>query len=174
MAEIQLVRQSPKALADSDREVVRRVLFGEIDGLGDSGRRQWRRFINGMLAMEPGEIIEIRTHRERLGWYHRKHMALEARVFDAQERFTEFEAFRVWVKIGAGHCDWFPGPRGGIVPVPRSIRYSKLEQNDMQAFHDAAIAFLRTEHAAKTLWPKLPDQQRYAAIESILSGEFDE
>jgi hypothetical protein len=39
------------------------------------------------MKLEPGEIVEIRTHQERIGWYHRKHMALEQRVFEAQEKF---------------------------------------------------------------------------------------
>ena len=169
MAEILLTRQSGEAPpGDDDKAGARRVLFGFIDGVGETNKKAWRRFINGLLRLEPGEIVEIRTHRERLGWFHRKHMALESKVFDAQERFVEFEQFRTWLKIGAGHVDWLPGPRGAVVPVPRSISYAKMGQDEMDKFHEAAVAFLREPHAAKVLWPKLPESQRELAIEAVL------
>ncbi|PJI54098.1 hypothetical protein CTI14_19645, partial [Methylobacterium radiotolerans] len=48
------------------------------------------------------------------------------------------------------------------IPVPRSISYAKLEQADMEQFHDDAVAFLRTAHAQKTMWPQ-PAAGRAAA-----------
>lgn len=170
MAEITIVRNHQAPVSPADKDTALRVLFGHIDGLGEKGRKQWRRFINGLLKLEPGEMATIQTHRERVGWYHRKHMALESQVFESQERFEEFEAFRVWLKVGAGHCDWVPGPKGAVVPIPRSISYSKLGQDEMEAFHDAAIAFLRTEHAQKVLWPHQPAAMRSEALEELLAS----
>jgi hypothetical protein len=173
VSEIQLVRQ-PVQIPEQDREAARRVMFGVVDGLGAKGRKAWRRFWNGLLKLEPGEIVEIRTHKERLGWYHRKHMALESRLFEAQERFESFEQFRNWIKIGAGFCDWVPGPKGAVVPIPRSIAYSKLEQGDMEQFHDDVIGFLRSPHAIKVLWPKADQNTALQAVEGLLEefGEF--
>lgn len=173
MAEITLVRQHDQALTEDEKAIARRVIFGYVDGLGDRGRRQWRRLWSGLLRLEPGEMVEIRTHQQRLGWYHRKHMALEARVFEAQERFDVFDGFRDWLKVGAGFCDWYPGPKGGVFPVPRSISYSKLEQTDMEQFHADAVAFLRSDHAGKTLWRHLGQPARIAMIEGLLA-EFNE
>lgn len=170
MADITLVRQHDTVIPEADREAARRVLFGAIDGLGEKGKRQWRRFVSSLFGMAPGEMVEIRTHRERLGWYHRKHMALESKVFEAQERFESFEQFRNWVKLGAGHCDWVPGPKGAVVPLPKSISYAKLEQADMEAFHAAAVEFLRTPHAIKTLWPKAAAHVRELAVEEVLTA----
>jgi hypothetical protein len=171
--EILLSRQEGPPPSDDDKAAVRRVIFGIIHGLGDTNRKAWARFWNGVLRLEPGEVVEIRTHRERIGWYHRKHMAMEQRIFDEQERFEHFEQFRNWIKIGAGHVDWVPGPRGAVVPIPRSISYAKMDQGEMEAFHDAAVAFLREPHAAKVLWPKLPAQRREGAIEALLAS-FEE
>jgi len=173
MAEITLVRQQAAEIPEAEREIARRVLFGAIDGLGDRGRKQWRRFIGGLFKLEPGEMVEIRTHRERLGWYHRKHMALESRVFEAQEKFEDFETFRTWMKVGSGFVTWHAGPKGGVIPVPKSISYAKLEQGEMEQVHADIIAFLRTDHAAKTLWPKMAPALRANAIELVLA-EFDE
>lgn len=173
MSEITLVRQSSAPLSDTDRETVRRVLFGTIDGLGDRGRKQWRRLVNSWLRLEPGEMATIRTHKERLGWFHRKHMALESRLYEAQERFEDFETFRTWLKVGSGFVTWHAGPKGGVIPVPRSISYAKLEQGEMEQVHADMVSFLRTEHAAAYLWPKLPKDRRLDAIELLLT-EFGE
>lgn len=169
MADITLVKQ-PGQIPEADREAARRVLFGIVDGLGERGRRQWRRFVNGLMRLEPGEMVEIRTHRERIGWYHRKHMVLEVQVFEAQERFEQFKAFRDWLKIGAGHCEWVPGPKGAVVPIPKSIAYSELGQDEMEEFHTNAIAFLRSPHALKVMWPKASPEQREGGMETLLDS----
>lgn len=171
MPEIVLVRQEDVEITDAERDAARKVMFGFVDGLGERGRKQWRRLWSNLLRLEPGEMMEIRTKQPRVGVYHRKHMLLETRVFEAQERFENFEkGFRDWLKVGAGHCDWYPGPKGGVFPVPRSISYDSLEQGAMEEFHDNAVAFLRTEHACKTLWPGLSVAQRIEMIETILGG----
>lgn len=168
MSEITLVRMPTAEIAQPDREAARRVLFGAVDGLGEKGKKQWRRFVNGLFSLEPGEMVEIVTHKERSGPFHRYHMALEQRVFEAQERIADFPQFRLWLKLGAGHVDWMPGPKGGVFPVPKSISYAKLEDHEMRDFHEAAVAFLRTGHAQRYLWPALPPQQADAAIEAVL------
>ena len=174
MAEIILVRQQSAEIPEADKEAARNVLFGVVDGLGEKGRKSWRRFINGLLRLEPGEMIEIRTNKKRSGPFHRRHMLMEQRVFESQERFDNFDrGFRDWLKIGAGHCDWFPGPRGGVFPVPKSISYDKMEDDEMRAFHDAAVDFLRTDYAQKALWRHLNTTQRMEMVEAILS-EFGE
>jgi hypothetical protein len=170
VAEITLVRQNPVEISESDRIIARAVIFGVVDGLGERGRRQWRRFWNRLLKLEPGEMVEIKTHQARIGWYHRKHMKLEQTLFEAQDRFESFEAFRTWLKVGSGFVEWFPGPKGGVIPVPKSISYAKLEQAEMEQFHADAVEFLRTPHACKTLWRHLTPIARIEMLESVLRG----
>lgn len=173
MSEITLVRQHPTLIPEADKDAARRVLFGMVDGLGEKGRKSWRRFINGLMRLEPGEMVEIRTHKDRIGWYHRKHMALEQTVFEHQEKFEEFESFRTWLKVGSGYVDWHPGPKGGVIPVPRSLSYAKLEQGEMESVHEEMVKFLRTEHAGRTLWKHLTPAARIEMVEGILAG-FEE
>lgn len=174
MTDIVLVKQDRVPISDADKEVVRRVLFGSIDGLSPEHKKSWRRIWNWFLnKAEPGEMLEVKTHRERLGWYHRKHMALEQAVFQSQERFVNFRMFRDWLKVGAGHVEWCPGAKGGVFPIPLSISYAKLEQDEMERFHNAAIEFLRTEHAQKFLWKHMNPLQRDQAM-NLLLGSFDE
>jgi hypothetical protein len=170
MSAITLVRQNPVEVSEADKATARSVLFGIIDGLGEGGKKAWRRFFNRLMKLEPGEMVSIVTHQERLGWYHKKHMALEQMVFEHQERFENFKGFRDWLKVGAGHCDWYPGPKGGIFPVPKTISYAKIEQGEMETFHGNIVDFLRTEHAQKTLWKHLSTTARMDMVESILAG----
>ena len=99
-------------------------------------------------------------------------MAIEQAVFDGQERFQQFDQFRNWLKIGAGHVDWVPGAKGGIVPLPKSISYAELEESDMREFHANVLAFLRGPHAAPYLWRHLSADRAAEMMETILSG-FD-
>lgn len=169
MADITLVKQHPIEIPEADRDAARRVLFGIVDGLGDRGKKQWRRFVNSLLQLEPGEMVDIKTHKARSGPFHRRHMLIETRLFEAQERFEHFEQFRNWLKVGSGFCDWVPGGRGAVMPVPRSIAFDKLEEGEMREVHDNMVAFVRTDYAAKTLWKHLTPTQRTEMVESILA-----
>jgi hypothetical protein len=169
VSDITLVRQQPVEISDAEKEAARRVLFGIVDGLGEHGKKQWRRFVNGLLRLEPGEMVDIKTRKARSGKFHRRHMVIETRVFEHQEKFEHFEQFRNWLKVGAGFCDWIPGPRGAVIPVPRSIAFDKLEEDDMRQVHDDMVAFLRTERAGGVLWPHLKPPARTEMVELLLS-----
>ena len=121
MADIVLVRQQPIVVPEEKRLAAREVFTGIVDGLGEQNRGRWRRFLSSLMRLEPGEMIEVHTNQRRLGWYHRKHMALEQAIFESQDRFEEFESFRTWLKVGSGFVDWFPGPKGGVIPVPGTL-----------------------------------------------------
>lgn len=170
MTDITLVKQNPVDIPETDKDAARRVLFGIVDGLGDRGRKQWRRFINGLMRLEPGEMVEIKTHKARSGPFHRRHMAIETALFESQEKFDQFEQFRNWLKVGAGFCDWIPGPKGAVIPVPKSIAFDKLEDDEMRQVHEDMVAFVRSEHAGKTLWRHLSPVARGEMVESILRG----
>jgi len=120
--------------------------------------------------MEHGEVVEVGTRVPRSGPFHRFHMAMEQAVFDAQERFTSFEQFRNWTKIGAGFVTWCPGAKGGIVPLPKSISYAELEEQEMREFHDSMLAFLRGPHAAPFLWKHLDPAEAAEMMDAVLRG----
>lgn len=170
MADITIVRQDQRDFSEADKETARRVIFGMVDGLGERGRRQWRGLWRRILDLEPGEMMDIKTNQMRLGWYHRRHFALEQAVFESQEKFGDFEQFRNWLKIGAGFVDWVAGPKGAIVPLPRSLSYAKLDQADMEQFHRDAVDFLRTATAGKVLWKHLRMDAQIEMIETILAN----
>lgn len=155
-----------------DMEAAGQFLFGAIDGFTREDRRAWRSFWKRVKNMEPGELARIEAVMPRSGPYHRRHMAIEQAVFDGQERFANFEQFRYWLKVGAGWVDWCAGPRGGVVPVPKSISYAKADQEEFTRYHEAVVDFLRGPHAAKFLWRHL-GESAHEMIDRILT-EFEE
>lgn len=170
MSEVTLVKQLPLDLTEAESAAMRKVLFEAIGGLNAQDKSAWNRFWAGIRRAEVGQIFAIETWFPRHGKFHRLHMRMEAAVFDAQERIATFDQFRVWLKIGAGFVDWLPGPKGGVVPIPRSISYRKADEETFQQFHADAIAFLRTPYAQKTLWPRLTYAQRAEMLEIAIAG----
>lgn len=172
MSRITMVRTDQPIPAEKDLGSVRSFLFGVVDGAGKDDRSAWQRFWSKVKRLEPGEVFDFEIIFPRLGAYHRRHMAIEQAVFDAQDRFSDFEMFRDWLKIGSAWVVWVPGPKGGIVPLPRSISYRKADQADFEKYHRQVMNFLRGEHAAPYLWRHLGDKS-HDMIEAILEG-FDE
>jgi hypothetical protein len=169
MTEIVLAKRTDTAPTKEQAEVLRAYLFDVIDGLSESDQASWRRFWNWIIKSGSGEIFSIQTWTPRNGKFHRLHMLTESRVFKGQERIKSFDQFRSWLKIGAGFVDWMAGPKGGVVPVPRSLSYSKADEDVMRQFHVDALAFLRTSHAQRYLWPHLPADKAEEMIETILA-----
>lgn len=169
------IMRTDKAMPVLDRvlDAIRDFLFGVVDGFTNDDKRAWRRLWKRIKAMEAGEMLRIDVVQPRLGWYHRKHMALEQQVFDSQERFANFEQFRIWLKVGAGWVDWAAGPKGGVVPIPKSVSYSSADQDEFERFHLEVVAFLRGPHAAMFLWKHLGEAGAAEMMQTILEG-FDE
>jgi len=173
MSEIVLTKRNEFSLSDAQSVLLRETLFGMIDGLSDADQKSWRRFWNWIVKARCGEIFSIETWAPRHAAFHKRHMVLETYVFRSQERIKSFEQFRTWLKVGSGFVDWMAGPKGGVVPIPRSISYKKCDEDLMRQFHVDAIAFLREPHAQKYLWPHLTPQMAEAMLESVME-EFDE
>lgn len=154
MSRVTILRTGDSFPPESILEHIRRFLFGLFDGWSREDKRGWRKIWKRLCSLEPGEFAVIEFIIPRSSPYHRRHMAIEAAVFDAQERFQDFEQFRIWLKVGAGWVEWCAGPKGGVVPIPKSISYAKADQHEFETFHGKLIEFLRGEHAALFLWGK--------------------
>lgn len=167
-------QMSLAGMPEPDRRVVRHVLLDAIQGLNEQHQSRWRRWVNRLLRAEPGEVFGFVNLASRLGPYHRMHMKFEQTLFDRQEKWPHLKGMRDWLKIGAGWCDWAPGPRGGIVPVPRSLDYESCSDDEMREVHEAMLAFLRTPHAQRYLWPHLPAPKRAEMLETVLTRPDEE
>lgn len=167
-------RASLAGMPEPQRATVRHVLLDAVGGLDSTHDSRWRRFVNRLLRAEPGEVFELVNLVERSGQFHRRHMALEQRLFDHQERWLTQTAMRDWLKTGAGWVEWLPGARGGIVAVPRSTSYERCSDDEMRELHEAMVAFLHTAHAQRLLWPHLDARGRAAMLESVLAPRAEE
>lgn len=167
--ELVLVKQTDERLTEAEAVVVRKFLFGHLAGATDKDTRAWNRFVRALNEAGSGEYFSIKTQRARDGRFHRKHMAVISAVFKAQERVTDFEQFRLWLKVGSGFVTWMTGPKGGVFPVPKSISYATCEEDEMRDFHEGVVAFLRTEHAHHYLWPNVAPQLAEEGMEAILN-----
>lgn len=172
MSRVTIIRTGEGFPPESILEHVRRFLFGLFDGWQKDDRRGWRKIWKRLAALEPGEFAVIEFVIPRSSAYHRRHMAIEAAVFDAQERFEDFDQFRNWLKVGAGWVDWCAGPKGGVVPVPKSISYAKADQHEFEQYHGKVMAFLRGPHAPVFLWKTLGNDAHWR-MDALLS-EFGE
>lgn len=169
MSKITIVRTAETLPPESVLGSVRNFLFGVFDGFRNDDRKGWRKLWKRLTSLDPGELAVIEFVLPRSTPYHRRHMKIEASVFDAQERFEDFDMFRDWLKIGAGWVVWVPGAKGGIVPLPRSISYAKADQAEFEKYHEAVISFLRGPHAAPYLWRHLGDGA-HGMMDSLLQG----
>ena len=170
MSRVCLVRTGMEVPATLD--AVRNFLFGVFDGFRQDDRKGWRKIWKRLMGLEPGELAMIEFVIPRSGPFHRRHMAIISAVFDAQERFEDFDQFWIWLKVGAGWVDWCAGPKGGVVPIPKSVSYAKADQNEFEQYHAKVMAFLRGEHAAPFLWKHLGNDAHWM-VDSILA-EFGE
>ncbi len=166
---IVLVKQTDERLTEADAAIVRKFLFGHLAGATEKDTKAWYRFCRALNESGSGEYFSVKLERQRSGPNHRKHMGMISAVFKAQERVTDFKQFRMWLAVGAGFCDWMAGPSGGVFPVPKSISFDECSEEEALEFHDNAKAFLRTEHAAKYLFPHSPIFLAEKGIEDILS-----
>lgn len=168
MSRIAIIR-TDKAMPDArGLDAVRSFLFGVVDGLSMDDKIAWRKYWSRVMKLEPGEMTQAEMIFPRSSPYHRRHMKIEQAVFDAQERFVNFERFRDWLKIGAGWVEWAPGAKGGVVPLPLSVSYAAADQAEFERYHRQVIEFLRSGHAAKRLWPHLADPD--AMMNAVLEG----
>lgn len=152
--------------------VVTRGQDGKLQGLGEKGAKAYGKFRRRVEALQPGDPLHFEWREPRSLPHHRLFFAKLAALLDRQEQFDDGDKLRQWLTVGAGYCEFVPGPSGRMVAPPESIAFHKLDEADFADLHAKVDAFLFTTHARVFLWPHLPDQQSYDVVEQFLM-EFD-
>ena len=145
---------------------------GKLSGIDDKHERAYARFRAKIAKLRPGETLSFDFRIPRSPRFHRLHFAMLGAFFAAQEVFDDNERMRKWLEVGAGHCEFLPGPSGEFVAMPKSIAYEALEDSDFHDVHEGIKAFLRQPHAYRYLWPHLDDAGRERMVEAVLQ-EFE-
>lgn len=142
---------------------------GNVDGFTEQDRIAYARFNKKKKNMAPGELIFFSTWFERSGPFHRRHMRMLRDVFEGQDNFTDFNAFRKWTEAGAGHGEFIQGEKG-LVFVPSSIAYHEIDQVQMEELHAKVKDFFRSQYALNRLWGHLGPYMQAEVIEQLLGG----
>jgi hypothetical protein len=146
---------------------------GRITGLGDKGERDyalWRRMVSELAI---GQTLEFSYRLPRSPGFHKLFFRMVAALFDAQERFDDVDQLRVWLTIGSGHCTFVPGRDGTLCAIPKSIKWSSMDDAEFRSLVAAVWHFLRSGHAQAVLWPQLADGQAAEGVEQLLAGFED-
>lgn len=72
--------------------------------------------------------------------FHKKYFAMLNLAYENQEEFKSFETFRQAVQIGAGYYDRVQRLHGEEVIVPRSISFSKMDNEEFEKLYTAVLA----------------------------------
>jgi hypothetical protein len=155
-------------------DAARRLLTQRVRGLSEDHHRRYMRWLKRLFS---GEVAKFYPEVDRAGPYHRRHMAIEGRLFEEQDGFAPSaagrRAFRNWLKVGAslvtlelhgGEPRWLPG----------SCSHEALSDDEMREFHEAAIDFLRAPRSLKKLWPAVPAKDRHLMLEAVLRNPNEE
>lgn len=151
--------------------IVTRGDDGRLCGMSLEDERQYRRFVNRARSLPGDESLVLSWKAPRSPVFHRRHFALLNRIFDNQEVFVVRRQFRKWGEVGAGHCDWVPGPAGVMVPVPKSIDYESLDDDEFRELHLGVRAFIQSPRGLSTLWPHANEIDAWHAVEAMAQGE---
>lgn len=144
---------------------------GKLAGLTEKDQRGFARFMKRVLSLGLS-CITFEWREPRSGPAHRRYFGMVNAAFEAQERFDDAEQFRVWLQIGAGFCEFLPHPERGLIAIPRSIAFAKLDEVEFREVADAVWTFYRSEHARQLLYPHLDEAQSFDMVCSVLE-EFE-
>lgn len=143
---------------------------GRVRGLGEKGERAFDRWRRKVEAMEPGETLAFSWREPRSPKFHRLFFVMLADLFDRQEQFADVDQLRAWLTVGAGYCEFVPGPTGRMVALPKSIAWERMDDTEFRELVVEVWKFLRSEHAQRFLWPHLPLATASEAAEQVLVG----
>lgn len=143
---------------------------GKLAGFGDKGGRAWSKFQRAVRELEVGETLDFEWKKPRSPKFHRLFFVMLHDLFDRQEQFADVDQLRAWLTVGAGYCEFVPGPRGRMVALPKSIAWAKMEDVEFSELVAAVWKFLRTEHAQRFLWPDMDSDAADAAVNDMLAG----
>ena len=149
--------------------IVTKDAAGRLCGFGRKGAQDYDRWKRLVAGLRPGDLLHFSYREPRSPQHHRLWFAKMGALLERQEQFDTLDKLRMWVTVGAGYAEFAPGPTGKMVALPQSLAFDKMDEAEFRALHEAADAFLRSEHAARFLWPTLTQAQQIEAIESLLA-----
>lgn len=104
-----------------------------------------------------GDTFVVRVLRERSVQHHRKFFALVNWVAHNHPTYNTTAKALDAVKFATGHVHWEPHPvTGALIPIPKSISFESMEQEQFAVFYEDAIKAV-LEHLA----PEVEDHDEF-------------
>lgn len=88
---------------------------------------------------------EVRATKDRNPKFHRKFFALLNLGFDNQDNFKEFEIYRYIQIMKAGYVQYATGKDGKTYPLPKSISFDKMKEDEFEKLFKAVLAVISKE-----------------------------
>lgn len=103
-----------------------------------------RRAADALSAIPDGSRVGISVRRGRSNDHHNLFWAILERVADASQ-FETPERLLIALKIRLGKYDLMSMPNGKVVPVPSSISFAAMGQDEFQKFFDDSMRVICEE-----------------------------
>ncbi len=137
-----------------------------LRGATPADQDAWAKFKRRLETMRPGKWLRMEWSTPRNGPHHRKFMALAQLVTENSETYQTVEQALVAIKLAAAYFDPHIDPRTGeIVPIPKSISYDAMAQEEFEAFYSAAI-----DGILATILPQFDREKADRLLEMIVEG----
>jgi hypothetical protein len=133
---------------------------GKLEGWTEKGKRAYSRFLAACKNLEPGEMLSFSYRAPRKPKPHKFFFCAVKQLFSMQEQFADEDRLRQWLIVGAGHCDFYPGPQGRMVAVAHSMNWESMDDNDFHELFNDVLDFVWTGHLQRFLWGHLSDAQQ--------------
>lgn len=119
-------------MTDERPIIFRRELFG-LSATDDASEA-------ALKSVKLGDTVEVKLKRPRNLQMHRLFWKLMQTVYENQDHYQSADEVCTAFKFAVGHVDSIKTKRG-IIQVPKSIAFAKMDQIAFRAFFDAAIKF---------------------------------
>lgn len=129
----------------------------------ERNQRRWRKFIE---ALAPGEQAEYEFTIPRDPKQSAKFMAVVRRLLERTEAFSEFDALRAWVVVGAGYMEQNESGEW----VAKSLAWDSMDGAEFAELFQRAETFLYSDRARQTLWRHLNAHQHAEAVKQLLES----
>jgi len=71
--------------------------------------------------------------------FHQKFFVLLNTIYEIQNHFDNFEAFRYWIVMKAGHYDIIEAPNGKLIYKAKSVSFAKMDEMEFQKVYDGVV-----------------------------------
>lgn len=137
-----------------------------LRGATPEDQAQYSKFRRKLETMKPGKWLRLEWSSPRNGPHHRKMFALLSLVAENSETYNTTEKALVAVKLAAGYFDPHIDPKTGeVVPIPQSISFDAMAQEDFDKFYSAAL-----DGVLQIILPHIAPEKADRLLELIVEG----